>query len=487
MTSNRKQIIIGMMVATFLAAMEVTIVSTAMPAIISDLTGIQLLSWVFSAYLLTSAVTTLIYGKLADLFGRKIIFTVGTGIFLVGSILCGLSETMDQLILFRAIQGLGAGAILPISYTIVGDLYSFEERAKMQAWFSSIWALAAIIGPLLGGFMVENIGWRWIFFINVPFGLLSIAILWVYFQEPLYKMKKPIDYWGAITFSVGMTCLLYVLLNGQSYGWISPVIMGTFLVSVIIFIVFIVVELRFSEPMLSFKVLAIPVILVSNAVCFFGGMIMISLIVYLPIWIQGVIGATATSAGLTLTTMSLGWPLGAFLAGRMMRMIGARLTSAIGMGAILLGMCSISIAGTTTLQWSFVLIMFIVGFGFGVAVTVYVVAIQSAVRWDMRGSAIASNSFVGILGQTIGIALFGTLFNNQLQSKFKKDGQLLDVETLLSPNLVHSLKPEALEAFRNSLAESIHSVFLIVLGIAFLAFIIAWWLPKWEGSGTDHG
>lgn len=485
MQTNRLNVTIAMMVATFLAAIEVTIVSTAMPRIVSDLGGIKLISWVFAIYLLTTAVTTPIYGKLSDLFGRKIIFTIGTVLFLIGSMLSGLSQSMEQLILFRALQGLGAGAVLPVTFTIIGDMYSFEERAKIQGFFSGVWGVAGIIGPLVGGFFVDTLSWRWIFYINVPVGLVSIVLVWIYLHESFEKKKKHIDYWGALTFTIGMTSLLYALLSGgQTYAWDSAEIIGLFAITAISLILFFYIEARSPEPMLPLQLFKSRVIVIANLAGFFTSAILIGLNAYLPLWIQGILGQGATNSGLTLTPMSIGWPLGAILGGRLMLKIGSRMTNLIGMIALVAGSLWLSTVSLTTPQWIFVLIMLVVGFGFGFSVTVLSVVVQSAVDWSMRGAATSSNAFVRTLGQTLGIAVMGTFFNNVITDylvshakgtaiSYKKE----DMNKLLNPDYAKNLPADVLALMREALSFALHHIYIVLAVISVLSLFVAFWLP----------
>lgn len=265
MNSYQRKITGALLVATFLSAIEGTIISTATPAIVKSLGGLDLISWVFAIYLLTSAVTTPIFGKLADLFGRKKVFIVGTSIFLLGSLLCGFSQNMGQLILFRGLQGIGAGAVIPITFTIIGDIFTYEQRAKVQGLISSIWGIAGLFGPLVGGSLVDYVSWHWIFFINLPFGLISIWIIGKHLEEKIEKQKRNIDYGGAITFTIGTTAILYVLLSGQFNSMLTYVLL---IVAILFLAVFVFIQFKHPEPIIPFKLFQYRVILVSNIVAF---------------------------------------------------------------------------------------------------------------------------------------------------------------------------------------------------------------------------
>lgn len=481
MKTNRRNVTIAMLVATFLAAIEVTIVSTAMPRIVSDLGGLTLISWVFAVYLLTMSVTTPIYGKLADLFGRKIIFTFGTVVFLLGSALCGLAQSMEQLIFYRAIQGIGAGAVLPVTFTIIGDIYSFEERAKIQGWFSSVWGISGIVGPLVGGFFVDVISWHWIFFINVPFGIIAVVMLWIYLDESFEKKKRHIDYAGAITFTIGMTALLYgFLTGGQEYAWSSAPIFGLFAVAGVFLAIFILIEIKSPEPMLPLQLFTIRAISVSNLISFVISAVLIAINAYLPMWIQGVYGQGATSSGLALTPMSIGWPLGAILSGWLMVRLSTRNTALMGLMLLILASLWLAFIGMNTSQFALIAIMFIAGLGFGLSVTVFTVTVQSSVDWNLRGAATASNSFVRTLGQTFGIAVFGTLFNAALGRYIQEHGMKAgtDMNQLLNPEVAQQLPAQLLASMREGLAYALHSVFLVLCVLAAVSLVAGFWLPR---------
>lgn len=406
----------AMMVSILMVALDTTIVTTAMPHIVSQLNGLKLISWVFAIYLLTASITTPIYGKLADLFGRKYVFIFGVALFVAGSIVSGIAQTMPQLIFFRAIQGLGAGAVTPLTFTIIGDLYTGEERARMQGVFSSIWGIAGLLGPLVGGLFVDNFSWRWIFFINVPIGAAAVLLVYGYLHETqAAKTKKDIDYLGALLFTVSMSSLLYALISGgEQYAWNSPAIITLFLTAAAFLTLFLRTEGAAKDPMIPIALFRIPIIAVSNVVCFVSSIVLIGVNVYLPIWIQMVLGHNATSSGLTLMPMSLAWPLASALAGRFMYSIGSKITAVFGAVLILLGSAWLMLVNVNSPYWYIVGLMVVIGFGMGCSVTPLTVLIQSSVGWNLRGAATASNTFSRSLGQTLGIAVFGTVFNSTL-------------------------------------------------------------------------
>ncbi|MBP1933792.1 MDR family MFS transporter [Ammoniphilus resinae] len=457
MNTYQRNITIALLIATFLSAIEVTIVSTAMPVIVNKLGGMDLISWVFAVYLLTSAVTTPIFGKLSDLFGRKMIFMVGVSLFLLGSALCGFSQTMEQLIWFRALQGIGAGALMPTTFTIIGDIFDYEQRAKVQGLFSAIWGIAGIFGPLVGGFFVDYLTWHWIFFINIPFGLVSMLLLGRSLKESSEKKERIIDYSGALTFTIGMTALLYALLSGgNEIPWNSKAMYFLFGVALVFLALFIRIQLRHPEPMVPLGLFKYRDLAVSNLVSFFMSAILIGLTAYLPLWIQGVLEMGATSSGLTLTPMSLGWPIGAVLSGRLLVRLGARSISLLGTVLVAIGSLALALVTAATANWVLVVIMFFVGLGFGLSFTVFTVVVQSAVGWNMRGAATSSNTFLRILGQTLGIAVLGTVLNQHIGA-YSASGEQVPPDIL---------------------AGGLHMVFVILAGIAIVSALFTGLIPK---------
>lgn len=411
--TNLNGVVVGLLLALFIGALDVTVVSTATLKITEDLQGGHLFSWVFTIYTLMTCVATPIFGKLADLFGRKPVFAAGIVLFIAGSALCGMAHSMGALIAYRALQGIGAGALNPVCFTIVGDLFTGQKRGKMMGLFSSVWSIAGLLGPLVGGYFVDHMSWRWIFFINVPLGVIALVLVLASLKESFEKQAKRVDYAGAATFTVAISALMYAVLSGgDKYAWNSPTILGLFAVTVAFLALFLWIESRSQEPMMPFAIFRSRVMNVSNLSGFLAFSISSGMTIYAPIWIQGVLGHSATSSGLTVLPMSLAWPLASNLVGRLMFKIGAK-------ASVVAGACFVT-AGSVWLvslvidspYWYWTCILSIIGFGMGFIVTPTTVIVQSAVGRELRGVATAANSLLRSLGQTVGIAVFGTIYNH---------------------------------------------------------------------------
>lgn len=475
---KRKYILIGLLLSTFLAAIEGTVIGPAGPRIVGDLGGVDLLSWVFTAYLLTMAVTTPIFGKVSDLYGRKPVFVIGSVLFLAGSLLSGLSQSMEQLILFRAIQGIGAGALTPVTFTIVGDIYSIEERAKVQGWISSVWGISSLIGPLLGGYFVDSLNWRWVFGFNVPFGLLSLIFIIKYFKENVEKRKVKIDIAGAVTFTIGVTALLLGLATGgQQLAWNSPLLIGLLAVAVLSLALFFMVEKKAEEPLVPLRLFRVRDIAFSNVASLLASALLIGLTSYLPLWVQGVLGKNATISGLVLAPMSISWMLGSVIGARWIISRGSRLTSLIGMLIIAIGAGGMAFIQEGTPLFMMLIFNALYGLGFGFSFSVFTIIAQSSVNYNLRGASNALNSFVKSIGQTVAVAVFGSLINLGIVSRTSggtASGVQVsqeDINNLLSPEKMHLLPKPLWEELKHVLGGSLHTLFLVMAVIAVLGLL----------------
>ncbi|KIL50295.1 MFS transporter [Jeotgalibacillus alimentarius] len=484
----RPFILAAVMLAMFVGAIEATIVSTAMPAITADLGDFQLYSWVFSSYLLMSTVTVLLYGKLSDLFGRKPVLTLGMSFFLVGSILCGFAESMEWLIAFRFIQGLGAGAVMPIASTIVGDIYSKEERAKIQGYLSSVWGISAVMGPAIGGLLVETIGWQYVFWINIPLGVLSLTVLWIFLKEDVEKNTSPIDYKGAALLSVALTVLLYLLVEGGiSIPWLSSTALIMIASAVLLLYLFVRHELKAPDPMMPFSIWRNRAIFIANIVSLTTGVLLIGISSYLPAFVTGVMEESASIAGFTLTAMSIGWPIAATVAGRLLIKIGYYKTSLLGGISLIIGtFLFVLMEPGYGPVWPAVS-SFFVGIGMGLTTTSFIVSIQSAVPWKLRGAATAANMFMRNLGSTVGVALLGGILNASIRSSFEKsentEVQSLGVDavnSLLEAEQRSRIEPVVLEQLQSAMTSGLNIVYFIVFAFALISLFFILFLPRKE-------
>jgi EmrB/QacA subfamily drug resistance transporter len=450
----------GIMLAMFLAAMEATVVATAMPTIVADLGGLSHYGWIGSAYLLASTVTVPLYGKLADLYGRKPLMLLGLSLFGVGLVLGGLAPTMGALIAARAIQGAGAGAIQPISMTIIGDLYSLEERTRVQGAMGAVWGLAGVAGPLLGGFLVSALSWRWVFWINMPFVIASAAVLIRVFHEPENPAEKPaIDWLGAALITAGSVALL--LGAGGQWSMITLPIAAALLVA------FIAAERRHPSPLLPLDLLTRRDVAVACGSSLIVGALMMGIVNYLPLYMQGVGGVTPAQAGATVTPMLVGWPISATLSARFMSRFGFR--APILLGSSILAISVGGVAAATTTHAAPILLglaMFGMGCGMGTLVTATIIGLQTSVSWSQRGVVTAASMFSRSMGSTLGVGVIGALLTMGLSSRLDPER----VRALLSPEAhAHAADPAALIALESSLAPLFWG--LAALGLINLAIV----------------
>lgn len=488
--TNKKWVMSGLMIGTFLTAIEGTIVSTAMPKIVSALHGIQLMDWVFAIFLLASAVTVPLFGKLSDLFGRKRIFNIGASFFLVGSVLCGVSQTMGQLIIFRAVQGIGAGAVMTVSTTIIGDIFPIEKRAKMFGLIGMIWGIAGIFGPLAGGFFVDQLSWHWIFFINIPFGILAVLMVGFALKERPERTKQSVDYWGASSFAVGMAALLYGLQKaGEGGGWLSPGVLSAFTVFILFIIIFFMIERRAAEPMMPLDLFSNPVVALANGLALIASGVLIGLTVYMPMWLQALLGFSATGSGFVLTPMSITWMAGSFLCGHLLRKMKLKGIGFIGTGLLAIGGLWLSCLSLSSARLSLYLLTALLGLSFGLIMTSTMVCVQSAVGYQMRGAATASNQFFRNLGQTVGAAVFGTSFNTKVSGeivRYQAAGEKISTSQLnglIRPGGISYLPGKTVHLLRQVLEAGIHHVFFLLFLISVAGVIAAFFLP---GRGVNE-
>lgn len=487
--TNRPLVLASVMLAMFIGAVEATIVSTAMPSISAELGGFSKYSWVFSAYLLMSTVTVLLYGKLSDIFGRKPIFAVGIILFLIGSLLCGLATSMEQLILFRFVQGIGAGAVLPIATTIVGDIYTAEERAKIQGYLSSVWGISAVTGPAIGGVLVATVGWEYVFWVNIPLGILALLGVMFFLVEPVNHKKPAIDFAGAALLTLALSMFLYWLVEGGvGFSWAS---IQSFLLlggASAIFTLFVFVERKAEDPMMPFSIWRNKSILFANLVSLFTGIILIGVTSYLPAYVTGVMEQSATIAGFTLTAMSIGWPIAAFFSGKLLLKIGYFQTSLLGGVSLVIGTVLFVLMQASFGPWWAAMSSFFIGVGMGLTSTAFIVSIQSAVSYEQRGSATASNIFMRNLGSTIGAALLGSVLNVTLLNYFRSTGEgftLNSVNELLTEKSRAALSPETINVLQEGLELGSQNVYGLTAVFALISLLLIFGLPRKRGLKSD--
>lgn len=509
MTKQAKAVVVvAMMLGMFLAALDTTIVGTAMPSIVGKLGGITLYSWVFSAYLLTSTTTVPIYGKLADLYGRKSLYIFGSVLFLAGSIACGSAQTMEQLILFRAIQGLGAGAVVPLVLTIIGDIFTLEERARVQGLFSGVWGLSSIVGPALGGLIVDRFSWHWVFYINLPFGLLSALLVIISLKENVERKPHHLDYMGTLALTGGVVALLFALLQGgTSWAWTSWPSLGLFAATVLLIALFIYIEHRAAEPILPLSLFNSRIISLSSIGGLILGVVMFGVTTYVPLFVQGVLGGSATSAGITLGPMLLAWPVAATFSGKLVIRYGYRFTALMGTVLTTIGIIMTTFFTKGTSLPFIVVSMVLTGAGMGFASVVYTLAVQNSVPWNLRGVATASTQFVRTIGGTVGVAVMGTILNAQMAERFtpifahfaaaaqRLPRDIAPANVLLTPDLRAMLPGDFLNQLEIALSQSLLWVYILMIVVAALAIVTMLFMPggsaekyvfKEEGEGEQQ-
>jgi MFS family permease len=409
LTTHRPLVLAAVMAANFMIAIEATIVATAMPQIAAQLGGLELYSWVFAAFLLTQTATTVVFGKLSDLKGRKAVILSGIAIFLVGSILCGFAWSMPSLIVFRLVQGVGAGAVQPVAMTIVGDLYSVHERGRIQGWLSSVWALSAILGPLVGSLIIQHWSWGWIFWMNLPIGLVSSAGFWFHLHEKKSDKRGAIDHVSAGVFTIAIAAVMAAMTAFSTASSIETA--GLAAVAVAAVAAFVVQERRSPEPMVSLDLWGRRPIAAINAASLFAGMVMIGLTTFLPVYVQGVMGRPPLTAGFALSAMVLGWPIGATLSPRLWARFGLRNVLRAGSALIPIGALAFVLLRADTPPVVAGIGSAVVGFGMGLSSSASIVLIQEIVEWSERGSVTAAYLFARTLGSAFGATVFGAVLN----------------------------------------------------------------------------
>src|SRR3984893_3787188 len=472
LTTHRPLVLAAVMAANFMIAMEATIVSTAMPQIVGQLGGLPLYSWVFAAFLLSQTATTVVFGKLADLAGRKRVMFIGIAAFLVGSILCGFAWSMPSLIVFRLVQGIGAGAVQPTAMTIVGDLYSPHERGKIQGWLASVWALSAILGPLAGGLIIQYFSWAWIFWMNLPIGILAAAGFWAFLHEKSVRGRGKIDHLSAGIFTVAIAAIMADLTALSTSGRLE--IGLTTLVAVVAVVLFVLQERRSPEPMISLELWGRRPIAAANGASLLAGMVMIGLTTFLPVFVQGVMQKSPLIGGFALSAMVLGWPIGATVGVRGFRRFGVRSVLRVGGVLIPLGSLVFLVLNAESSPIVAGLGSLVIGLGMGLSSSASIILIQEIVDWSERGSVTASYLFARSLGSTFGATVFGAVLNFGLLRSGHAGATSEQLRQLLEQGSAAVGEP----GLRGALEQSLHLTFVSMFGVALMVAATMFLVPK---------
>jgi len=478
MSSRRRWFVTaGVMTGMLLAALEATVVGTAMPTIVAALGGLAHYSWVFSAYLLTSTVTVPVWGKLSDLFGRRRLFQIGVLVFLVGCAACGFAQSMTQLIIARAFQGLGAGALVPLAMTIVGDIFTLEERAKMQGLFSGVWGISSIFGPLVGGFITDQLSWRWVFLINLPVGIAAAVIIGVALREPPRHDAPSIDYLGATVLTVAVTILLLVV---GATNLVTPRNMVLIALVVGALIWFIRIERRAKDPVVPLGLFRNRVVAVAVGVGFLAGIAMFAAITFVPLLAQGVFGATATEAGTFLTPLMLAWVVVSIVGGKLLIRFGARILVIIGLVSMLAGFIALAMFTRDTPRSVMMIELIAIGGGLGLVMLTLLIASQHSVRRDQLGITTSLNQFSRSIGGAIGVAILGALLASGL-ARFSQDPN-----ALINPEARANIPAAELRQLQGALEGTLRNIFATCAAVVGLALLGSFALPG-GGIGESHG
>jgi EmrB/QacA subfamily drug resistance transporter len=493
MASNHHQTSIravfgALFLALWLAALDQTVVSTALPTMVADLGGLSYLSWVVTAYLLTSTVAGPRYGKFGDLYGRKIVLQVAIAVFLVGSALCGIAQNMMQLIVFRAIEGIGGGGLIVITISVIGDLIPPRERGRYQGFFGAVFGTATIVGPLVGGFLVDQLSWRWIFYINLPTGILAMAVIAAVLPSRSTRRRHAIDYAGALLLTAALSAvILFTGLGGTTFPWSSPVMLGLLAASVAGTVAFIAVELRSPEPILPMSLFGNRNFAVASGVGLIVGLSLFGAVTFLPIYLQVVKGVSPLTSGVLLMPMMLGMLATSVISGRIISRFGRyKLFPILGTGTMTFGLGALSLLTIESNDWQTAIDALWLGLGMGMVMQVLIIAVQNSVDYKHLGVATSGTMLFRSLGGALGVALFGAIFANRLHAQLAGPG--MDFLATVMPSAVKGLPPNLHEEYITAVMAALHPVFLVAAAISAVGFALAWMLreyPLREGAPAE--
>jgi EmrB/QacA subfamily drug resistance transporter len=471
----------ALLLVLLLASLDQTIVSTALPTIVGDLGGLSHLSWVVTAYLLASTVVGPLYGKLGDLYGRKVLLQVAIVVFLIGSALCGLSQSMTELIAFRALQGLGGGGLIVLTMATVGDIIPPRERGRYQGFFGAVFGISTVIGPLLGGFFVDNLTWRWIFYVNVPLGLIALGVIAVAFQPRADHLQHRIDYLGAAVLTAGLSAIvLFTSLGGTTYAWSSPLILALIAIAVVMVVLFPFVELHAAEPILPLSLFRNRTFVVTSAVGFIIGLALFGAVTYLPLYLQVVKGHSPTVSGLLITPMMAGLLVTSILSGNLISRFGHyRPFPIAGTAVATCGLFLLSRIAVSTSTLYTALSMVVLGLGLGMVMQVLVLAVQNSVDYHDLGVATSGSTLFRQIGGSIGVSAFGAIFSSRLATELASRVPAgAHIPSAANPAVVKHLPAALRTPYIAAFAAALRPVFLTASAVAFFGFLLSWLLRE---------